>query len=67
MHLHPAVDTASPALRPGQCRLSCCRAKPWQLGVPVDMAIPCATENEVGLEDAQSLVEHGCKLVLEGG
>lgn len=54
-------------MRPGQCRLSCCRAKPWQLGVPVDMAIPCATENEVGLEDAQSLVEHGCKLVLEGG
>ena len=32
----------------------------------VDMAFPCATQNEVGEEDAQQLVDHGCKYVFEG-
>ncbi len=37
--------------------------RPWE--VPVDLAIPCATENEVGLEDAKELVKNGCKLLAE--
>ena len=37
--------------------------RPWR--IPVDIAIPCATENELHLEDAKILVENGCKLVAE--
>lgn len=37
--------------------------RPWD--VPVDLAMPCATENEVGLEDAKELVKNGCKLLAE--
>jgi glutamate dehydrogenase (NADP+) len=40
-------------------------AKPWQ--VPnVDIAMPCATQNEVTEDDAQDLVNAGCLLVAEG-
>ncbi len=34
--------------------------------VPVDIALPCATQNELFLEDAQQLVANGCKIVAEG-
>ena len=37
--------------------------KPWE--VPVDMAFPCAIQNELGLEDAKTLVSNGCKYVVE--
>ncbi len=37
--------------------------KPWE--VPVDIAIPCATENEVDLDDAKMLVENGCFMLSE--
>jgi glutamate dehydrogenase (NADP+) len=37
--------------------------KPWEC--PVDIAMPCACENEVNLEDAQTLVKNGCFLVAE--
>ena len=37
--------------------------KPWE--VPVDIAIPCATENEVDLDDAKLLVENGCFMLAE--
>ncbi len=37
--------------------------RPWE--VPVDLAMPCATENELGLEDAKDLVKNGCKMVAE--
>ncbi len=37
--------------------------RPWE--VPVDVAMPCATENEVGLDDAKNLVKNGCKLFAE--
>ena len=37
--------------------------RPWE--VPVDLAMPCATENELGLEDAKILVKNGCKMVAE--
>lgn len=45
---------------------SLCRAKPWRLGIPVDMVFPCATQNELDLEDAKALVQAGAKYVLEG-
>lgn len=34
--------------------------------IPCDIALPCATQNELPLADAQLLVEHGCKMVAEG-
>lgn len=37
--------------------------KPWE--VPVDMAFPCAIQNELGLEDAKTLVANGVKYVVE--
>ncbi|MFS4415848.1 NADP-specific glutamate dehydrogenase [Maribacter sp. 2307ULW6-5] len=37
---------------------------PWQ--VPCDVAMPCATQNELSGEDAQALVKNGCICVAEG-
>lgn len=34
--------------------------------VPCDVALPCATQNELHLDDAQALVANGCKVVAEG-
>jgi glutamate dehydrogenase (NADP+) len=38
--------------------------RPW--GVKVDVALPCATQNEIFEEDAKELVKNGCKCVCEG-
>ncbi|MBP2656831.1 MAG: NADP-specific glutamate dehydrogenase [Firmicutes bacterium] len=38
--------------------------KPW--GVKVDVIIPCATQNEILIEDAQKIVANGVKFVCEG-
>ena len=35
-------------------------------GVPCDIALPCARENTLLLEDAEKLVANGCKIVGEG-
>ncbi|MDA3878787.1 MAG: NADP-specific glutamate dehydrogenase [Prolixibacteraceae bacterium] len=37
--------------------------RPW--GQPVDVAIPCACENELDRSDAQLLINNGCILVAE--
>lgn len=37
---------------------------PWE--VKVDVAIPCATQNELNEEDANTLVKNGCICVAEG-
>jgi glutamate dehydrogenase (NADP+) len=37
---------------------------PWE--VPVDIALPCATQNELNEEDAKHLVDNGCLCVCEG-
>ena len=37
---------------------------PWN--VPCDLAFPCATQNEINVDDAQQLVKNGCKAVSEG-
>ena len=34
--------------------------------IPVDIALPCATQNELHLEDAKQLVANGCYAVAEG-
>jgi glutamate dehydrogenase (NADP+) len=39
-------------------------ARPW--GVACDAAVPCATQNELGGDDARALIDNGCKAVVEG-
>ncbi len=34
--------------------------------IPCDIALPCATQNELNAEDAKTLVKNGCKCVTEG-
>ncbi len=38
--------------------------KPW--GVKVDIVIPCATQNDILLDDAKKIVANGVKFVCEG-
>ncbi|MDR2524351.1 MAG: NADP-specific glutamate dehydrogenase [Candidatus Nomurabacteria bacterium] len=38
--------------------------KAWQ--VPCDIALPCATQNELVASDARQLVKNGCQIVAEG-
>ena len=38
--------------------------KVW--GVPCDIALPCATQNELGAQDAKELIKNGCIAVGEG-
>ena len=38
--------------------------RPW--GVKCDMALPCATQNEVSEDEARTLIKNGCKAVAEG-
>jgi glutamate dehydrogenase (NADP+) len=37
---------------------------PWR--VDCDVALPCATQNEIRLEDAETLIKNGVQLVCEG-
>jgi glutamate dehydrogenase (NADP+) len=39
-------------------------AKPWSIGC--DVAMPCATQNELDADDARALVEGGVRVVCEG-
>ncbi len=39
-------------------------SRPW--GFPCDVALPCATENELNEADAHQLVKNGCRWVVEG-
>ncbi|HCW77202.1 MAG TPA: NADP-specific glutamate dehydrogenase [Candidatus Marinimicrobia bacterium] len=38
--------------------------RPW--GVPCDVALPCATQNEINKYEAETLVKNGCIAVAEG-
>jgi glutamate dehydrogenase (NADP+) len=38
--------------------------KPW--GVKADLYIPCATQNEIGMEEAKKIVANGAKYYFEG-
>jgi len=37
---------------------------PWS--IPCDCAFPCATQNELGGEDAKTLIGNSCRLICEG-
>ncbi|HOH47082.1 MAG TPA: NADP-specific glutamate dehydrogenase [Candidatus Cloacimonadota bacterium] len=39
-------------------------ARPW--GIPADVALPCATQNEINGEEARTLIKNGCICVSEG-
>ena len=39
------------------------KERPW--GVKVDLVMPCATQNEVGIEDAKKIVANGVKYYVE--
>jgi glutamate dehydrogenase (NADP+) len=39
--------------------------RPWGLA-DAEIALPCATQNEVNLEEAKALIERGCYVVSEG-
>ncbi|KAK4610431.1 NADP-specific glutamate dehydrogenase [Fulvia fulva] len=41
-------------------------ARPWVHVGKVDVALPSATQNEISGEEAQKLVEAGCKYIAEG-
>ena len=38
--------------------------RPWS--IPCDIALPCATQNEISKKDAKTLIKNGCKCVSEG-
>ena len=38
----------------------------WEVPLDIDIALPCATQNELTKEDAEHLIEKGLKLVAEG-
>jgi glutamate dehydrogenase/leucine dehydrogenase len=38
--------------------------RPWS--VPCDIAMPCATQNELGADGARALLNNGCTVVTEG-
>ncbi len=38
--------------------------RPWQ--IPCDIAFPCATQNELNLDDAKTLVKNSVKCLVEG-
>jgi glutamate dehydrogenase (NADP+) len=38
--------------------------RPW--GIPCDIALPCATQNEINGEEARTLIKNGCICVSEG-
>lgn len=38
--------------------------RPWKIAC--DIALPCATQNEINAENAQNLVDNGCFCVVEG-
>lgn len=38
--------------------------KPWH--IPLDIALPCATQNELDLDDANQLIANGVRCVVEG-
>ena len=41
-------------------------ARPWTKSGKIDVALPCATQNEVSGEEGQALIEAGAKFIAEG-
>ncbi len=40
------------------------KRRPWEQ--KIDIALPCATQNELGKDDAEILVKNDCKCIVEG-
>jgi len=40
------------------------KSRPWN--IPCDLAVPCATQNEISGKDAKTLIKNGCVAVAEG-
>ena len=40
--------------------------EPWSVDAQADVVLPCATQNEIDKEEAQMLVDKGCKVLTEG-
>ena len=40
------------------------KQRPWN--IPCDLAFPCATQNELDIEDAEALIKNGCAGIAEG-
>jgi glutamate dehydrogenase/leucine dehydrogenase len=38
--------------------------RPWN--IKCDIAIPCATQNEINLSDAKNLIKNNCECIVEG-
>lgn len=38
--------------------------RPWN--IPCDIAMPCATQNELNADDARHLIANGCRCIVEG-
>ncbi|WP_071131534.1 NADP-specific glutamate dehydrogenase [Enterococcus timonensis] len=38
----------------------------WDLPFDFTIALPCATQNEISLSQAQNMVDHGLKIIVEG-
>ncbi|CAD6585355.1 MAG: hypothetical protein CYPHOPRED_003060 [Cyphobasidiales sp. Tagirdzhanova-0007] len=41
-------------------------SRPWTLVDKIDIALPCATQNEVSEDEAKALIKAGCRYVAEG-
>lgn len=62
---HRADEGASVTSPPKRLGLSYhAGKKPWQL--ECDIALPCATQNEIGDKDARALADNGCRFLAEG-
>lgn len=40
--------------------------KPWQINATYEIALPCATQNEIELTDAKKMVKNGLRFLVEG-
>ena len=39
---------------------------PWDLDIPLDVALPCAFQNEVGDVAMKRMADNGCRVIVEG-
>ncbi|KAK9235447.1 Glutamate/Leucine/Phenylalanine/Valine dehydrogenase-domain-containing protein [Lipomyces kononenkoae] len=63
--LHKELAILDSKFKPGKFRYIE-GARPWTHVGAVDIALPCATQNEVSGEEAVALASAGCKFVAEG-
>ena len=57
-------DIVEPYARKFKSGVFVSNKRPWE--VPCDIAMPCATQNELGEADAQQLIKNKCSCVCEG-